>query len=576
MARSSGRCRSWLRRTALLGVSVPLVLLVPAPAASAHPLGNFTINHYDGLLLYPDRIENTAVVDTAEIPTISQRNAVDSDGDDTVTADERSAFASDQCDEVAAELRIEVDGTPLSWSVASADFTYRPGAAGLETSRLECALTTQADLSKPAVVEFTDGYLADRLGWREITAAGDGVALDEPSVPAQSISDELRGYPNDLLSSPLDQRSVRLTTAPGQGTDLGVAPTVPDAGFVTRALASATALLERLVGGAELTVSVGLLALLLSLVLGAAHAALPGHGKTIMAAYMVGTRGTPKDAVLVGVTVTLAHTAGVLILGLLFQAGATFAGDSLLAVLGVLSGLLVAVIGLGLLRAALKGRGYDTLSAEHSHGHGSDHSHDHGFGHSHTHGDGPTHVHDDSRHSHDHDGHSHDHDGHSHDHDGHSHSHRHDDADHHQDAKAEARVPVLVDTHSHSTSEIDAHDHDHRPADRGYKRLTLVGMGLAGGLVPSPSALVVLIASIGLGRTGFGVALVLGYGVGMAATLIAVGYLIARLPDRLGRLRTLGKRPIIARIVRFGAVITAGLVLVVGLVLALGSAVPLV
>lgn len=99
-------------------------------------------------------------------------------------------------------------------------------------------------------------------------------------------------------------------------------------------------------------------------------------------------------------------------------------------------------------------------------------------------------------------------------------------------------------------------------------------MGVAGGLVPSASALVVLLASIGLGRTGFGVALVLGYGVGMAATLITVGYVIARLPGRLGRLRSLGDNPSVARLVRYGPVLTAGLVVIVGLGLALRSASP--
>ena len=549
MAPFSGCGRLWLRRTALLGFISPLLLLVPVQPAGAHPLGNFTINHYNGLLLFPDRIENAAVVDTAELPTITQRNSVDSDGDDTVTAGERRAFAVDQCDVLAAELKIEVDATPLRWRVVNAAFTYRPGAAGLETSRLECDPSTQADLSTPAVVEFTDGYLADRLGWREITAAGNGVALEDPSVPAQSTSDELRNYPNDLLSSPLDQRSVRLTTAPGQGSDVGTTPAVSDAGFATRTLASGTVLLDRLVGG-ELTLAVGLLALLLSLVLGAAHAALPGHGKTIMAAYMVGTRGTPKDAVLVGVTVTLAHTAGVLVLGLLFHAGASFAGESLLAVLGVVSGALVALVGLGLLRAALKGRGYDTVSAEHGHDHG--HAHDHSHGHDHGH---------DDSHGHDH---------------GHGHDHSHGHGNGRVITTAEPPGAVMVDAHSHSTSKKHPHHRVQPAADRDYKRLTLVGMGVAGGLVPSPSALVVLLASIGLGRTGFGVALVLGYGVGMAVTLIVVGYVIARLQGRLGRLRSLSNNPLVARLVRHGPVLTAGLVVIVGLGLALRSASPFV
>lgn len=549
MARSPECCRVWLWRVALLGCLVPLLLLLPAVHASAHPLGNFTINHYNGLVLFPDRIENTTVIDTAELPTLTQRNAVDTDDDNTVTHQERRVFAASQCDLVAANLPIQVDSTPLQWSVRSAVFTYHPGTAGLLTSRLDCALATEADLSKPAAVEFFDAYLSDRLGWREITAAGEGVALDDPSVPAQSISDELRSYPNDLLSSPLDQRSVLLATAPGQTSDAGPVPVVPDAGFTTRALASGNALFDRLVGSSELTVPVGLLALLLSLVLGAAHAALPGHGKTIMAAYMVGTRGTPKDAVLVGLTVTLTHTAGVLILGLLFQAGASFAGESLLSLLGVISGVLVAAIGFGLLRAALRGRGYDTLDVDHGH------SHEHDHGHRHVHGDGHPHEH----------------------HHGHAHDHGHVTSDnygsHDLAVKTRATPSVLVTAHSHSPS-----DHPHRqpskPADRGYRRLTLLGMGLAGGLVPSPSALVVLLASIGLGRTGFGVALVLGYGVGMAATLIAVGYLIARLPGRLSRLGDLAQRASFVRIVRFGPVITAGLVVVVGLGLALRSASP--
>lgn len=188
-----------MRATALLPLAAAAIVLVPAMPASAHPLGNFTINHYDGLLLSPDRIENTAVIDTAELPTLQQRDAVDTNRDGTVTFRERSAFAAQECIAVAAQLRVQVDNTRLRWSVDSSDFTYRPGAAGLKTSRLECALATDADLSEPAVVKFADDYFSDRLGWREITAAGAGVALIDPSVAAQSISDQLRNYPNDLL-----------------------------------------------------------------------------------------------------------------------------------------------------------------------------------------------------------------------------------------------------------------------------------------------------------------------------------------------------------------------------------------
>jgi ABC-type nickel/cobalt efflux system permease component RcnA len=90
-------------------------------------------------------------------------------------------------------------------------------------------------------------------------------------------------------------------------------------------------------------------------------------------------------------------------------------------------------------------------------------------------------------------------------------------------------------------------------------------MGIAGGLVPSPSALIVLLASGGLGRTVFGVVLVLAYGLGMAGTLTAVGLALVRLRGRLER--RMAERParVLTRIARVAPVVTAGLVLVVGL-----------
>ncbi len=142
---------------------------------------------------------------------------------------------------------------------------------------------------------------------------------------------------------------------------------------------------------------------------------------------------------------------------------------------------------------------------------------------------------------------------------------------------------------AHGHDHEQAHGHDHEPHeivvlnettlspdDRGYRRLTLVGMGLAGGLVPSPSALIVLLGAIGLGRTVFGVALVFGYGLGMAVTLTTVGYLIAKLPGRLGRLRRVSRNRWVVRLTTAGPLVTAGLVLAVGVGLALRSAAPLV
>ncbi|HEU0088546.1 MAG TPA: High-affinity nickel-transporter, partial [Pseudonocardiaceae bacterium] len=215
--------------------------------------------------------------------------------------------------------------------------------------------------------------------------------------------------------------------------------------------------------GARLTLLIGVLAVLLSLVLGASHAALPGHGKTLIAAYLAGRRGTTRDALLVGATVTATHTAGVLVVGLLLSVFATLIGEQLLGLLSAISGLLVTVIGASLLQAAVRAR-REALAA------------------------GPA-----------------------------------------------APTPALVTAaHQHGHS----HGHDHVSPIAGgdrFGRPALLGMGVAAGLVPSPSALLVLFAAIGLGRTWFGVLLVLGYGLGMAATLTAVGLLLVRLRDRAER-----------------------------------------
>jgi ABC-type nickel/cobalt efflux system permease component RcnA len=244
-------------------------------------------------------------------------------------------------------------------------------------------------------------------------------------------------------------------------------------------VAQADRALERVVGG-HLTPFVGALAVLLALTLGAAHAALPGHGKTVMAAYIAGRRGRRRDALTVGAIVTLTHTGGVLVLGLLLTATAGLAGEVVLSWLGIASGILVAAVGVAMLAGVLRRR---TPVHHHDHGHSHEHPHDH---------------------------------------------------------------------------------HGHPHPSRQVGRLSLVGMGIAGGLVPSPSALIVLLGAIGLGRTAFGVLLVLAYGAGMAAMLTAAGLVLVRMRDRWAS----RPRRTLARLAALAPAGTAALVLCVGLGLA--------
>ncbi|GAA0898668.1 High-affinity nickel-transporter [Pseudonocardia zijingensis] len=468
--------RWWSRAGAAAALAAVATLALPAQDAQAHPLGDVTVNHHDGLRLYADRVELSAVVDHAEIPTLQLTPVLDRDGDGTVSPAEAQGGADAECAAVSGAVSLTVDGSEAAWTVVHAGLTTPPGEAGLATTRVECELRAEAALDRAAEVRFADSHLADRIGWREITATGAGVRLAGSTVPVESVSGQLRAYPVDLLADPLDVRSAVLRVEPGVGGGAGAGPS----GFapVTSWLGEVDRWFTRLVGGAELTAGVGVLAVALALVLGASHALLPGHGKTVMAAYLAGRRGTRRDALLVGATVTATHTAGVLVLGLLVSVSTAVAPDGVLRALAVVSGVLVAGVGVGLLRSAVRGEA--AVAAGHGHGHGHGHRHGHGHGH-----------------------------------------------------------------------------------DRRYGRAALVGLGVAGGLVPSPTALLVLLGAIGLGRSWFGVVLVLCYGLGMAATLTAAGLLLVGLRDRLERIRV--PERLRRRAAGRTPVLTAALVLVVGL-----------
>ena len=130
-------------------------------------------------------------------------------------------------------------------------------------SRLECELTRRRRPVGAGGRRLRGRYLAERIGWREITAVGDGLDLGERDVATTSISDELRSYPNDLLTSPLDQRSVDLHVKPGEDRGGGALPEVEDAGPVSTAINGLTTRLDALVGG-HLTWGVGIAAVLLA------------------------------------------------------------------------------------------------------------------------------------------------------------------------------------------------------------------------------------------------------------------------------------------------------------------------
>jgi nickel/cobalt transporter (NicO) family protein len=484
----------WNRAAVLTVLAAALAVAGAAPAA-AHPLGNFTVNSYSGLRVGPDRLVVDYVLDMAEIPAFQTRQGIDGDRDGEVSDAEAAGWRDRECPRLAAGLRATVDGRPLSLGVTTAAVAFPPGVGGLRTLRLDCALAAPLPTGRGHHhLAYTDGNQAGRVGWREITATGDGATLEAADVPTRSASGRLTAYPEDQLRSPLDQRTAAVRFRPGgpRAGDSGEAVTGGQAA-ARRGVDGATAAFTALVAERRLSPGFGLLALALAVVLGAAHALAPGHGKTVMAAYLVGLRGSLRQAATIGATVTVTHTAGVLLLGLVLSASRAVASERVYPWLGLASGMLLAGVGLALAARAL-----------------TSHRHPH----AHPHPAGPGHG-----------GHGHAHDG-------------------------PAPVP------------------GGGWGGRPLGRRGLVALGLAGGLVPSPSAVVVLLGGIALGHAWFGVALVLAYGFGMAATLTGVGLLLAHLRTRVDRRLAVPGASLLARAGRLLPVATASVIVVVGLALA--------
>ncbi|GGZ62027.1 nickel transporter [Streptomyces bluensis] len=510
--------------TAVL-VAVCALVLLPAPPASAHPLGNFTVNRYDGLVAASGTLRVLHVEDLAEIPATQAEPAIKKQG--------MEKWAEARCASAARDSEVTVGGEDVALAVGSSRAEERPGQAGLTTLRVECGLT--APLPDRATSVRFRAAVDSGPGWREVTARGDRMTLTKSDVPERSVSRQLTSYPKELLSSPEDTASASLEVRPGGPALAADEDGAPGASILPRGADRWTKALDDLVARQDLSLGFAALALGIAVFLGAMHAMAPGHGKTIMAA-TAAARGnaTFRDVLPMIVSVTVTHTLGVVALGLLIAAGSS-AAPSVITWLGIASGLLVMAAGVSLVRRALLNR---KLIRQHAHDH---HEHGHGHGHDeqghHEHADAPAHEPERAlvlAHAHA-DGASHTHAP------GHAHTtaHRHDhghghDSDHAHDRRRTLFGGTVTHTHGGFT-----HSHPVAPTVRGT-----ILLGFAGGLVPSPSAVVVLVGAAALGKAWFGLVLVLAFGVGLALTLTGVGFAVVRTGD--GMTRLLDRRPRLA------------------------------
>jgi nickel/cobalt transporter (NicO) family protein len=486
--------------------------------APAHPLGNATTNQYVGLRIEADRIDIDYVLDLAELTAYrtcqEELHRACEPGSRGTPAE-----ATRLCTPIASDLQTTVDQRRLRLSVDRAQLAFLAGVAGLSTARLECGLSARTSIAAGDRIRLDNAAYPGSIGWREVAATPGGLSLAASDVPATSASIRLTRYPTDLLSSPPDARTADIVagqpTSPAASGRQAAGPPAPPIG--ERGQDGATAIAPRgldrlsvaytdLVSRHELTFWFGAVALVAASLLGGLHAIAPGHGKTIMAAYLVSARGTARQAATIGLTVAATHTAGVLGLATLLTV-ASVAPERIYPWLGALSGVLLLVVGATLMASALR-RGGE--------GH-------HGHSHGHTH---PA-------------GHHHDH-------------HRH---------------------HQHGHDRPGGQRHG-KPEHVSPPKRTLIGMGVIGGLVPSPSALLVLLGGIALGRPWFGFLLVVAYGLGLAATLTGIGLALARGAALLRAAQATNRMArLLPKIAATLPVITASLVVLVGLT-ALAKAMP--
>lgn len=472
------RTRVWV----LLLLIAALLASAGAEPAQAHPLGNFTINRFSEIRAGLEHVTVHYVVDMAEIPTFQQLDRIDRNRDDDADAAELDAFAQAVTPRLLRSLSLRSAGEDLPLRVEGSRAELRPGQGGLDVLRIEASLRAELPTERTTLV-YTDRNFADRLGWKEVVARGTGgQGVERASVPSVSVSDRLTSYPRDLLSSPLSVTEAHVVLAPDAPAVSDRAPSdLPEApiDFVGGWFPS---LIQR-----EPSVGFAFAAIGLALAAGALHALGPGHGKTIMAAYLVGADGRVRHAVMVGIAVSLMHTLSVIGLGLVtLWASSLFPPENVFPWLSLVSGAVVLALGSWLLSARLRVLRRPTHSHEHGHSRGYEHSHAHRA----------------------------------------THPGEHPLTPRHSGARLEGeRTSVGV---LERPDPEHGHSHAPPPGPSPFSLPGLAAVALSGGLLPSPSALVVLLGAMALHRVAFGLVLVAAFSVGLAGALTGIGVLVLK------------------------------------------------
>ncbi len=510
------------RRTRI--ILLLFVLMLSAAISFAHPMGNFSVNHYSKVTIKHGSIEILYLIDMAEIPTFQEIRQFDI----TSRADDPSASRYlDRQERLLKEgLSLESDGQSVRLDTISRQVAFADGAGGLPTMKIGFVFRGKLDIPAGAHrLSYFDNNFPGRAGWEEMVVLGDGVTILDSSAPDTDRSQELTNYSSDVLNSPPQQLSAlvgfrtsvaepeRIASAavigtssngsfpPGTNTAHPASAPPPthqrqhrSSGAVSPGATTSSELSDAQSSPSGVAASNGALlplaaraqntprsrftelistqgklnfwvlfsAALIAAGLGALHALEPGHGKTIVAAYLVGSRGTARHAVLLGIVVTAAHTAGVYLLGgLTLYASRYIVPEQLYPWLGAISGLSVAGLGIFIFLRHWTGE-----TGEHSHAPGERPSH--WF----------------------------------------------------LSIIKQAAPNRATPTELANRAPVSA---DPKPVERALSLRELCMLGITGGIVPCPAALVVLLSAFSLHRIGFGLFLITAFSLGLAAVLVTVG-----------------------------------------------------
>ena len=438
-----------------------MLFLSAVELSDAHPMGNFSTNRYASLQIQSGELRLRYRIDFAEIPTAQQMHLLDANDDGVVSESEKTAYLAKLSQELADNLIVQIDGRPVKCSISGSTLQLRPGAADLPTLLvtldLRCSIPSELlKIGSSIVVSYEDQNYSDRTGWREVVAKTSLVAqVISSDVPQRELSDALERYPANPTDAPPQDVRARITfrmtaTTAAESTNSPMAsPSTP-----ARNSGTPRDRFTDLIAARELSGSFLILAFVVAFGLGAFHALSPGHGKTVVAAYLVGSRGTPRHAMLLGAVVTLTHVSGVLALGLVVLFASRYVmTERVYPWLAFISGMLIVLLGVWQFSrrfavAYVRRNGLEPPRFGHHHGPG---------------------------------GHTHD-------------------------------MPDRITPGS------------------------LIALGVSGGIVPCPSALVVMLSAIALHRVVLGLGLIVVFSAGLAAVLIAIGLSMLyarRLADRL-------------------------------------------